>query len=427
MDFQYRKMDNMVDDRHFKLILCLLFPMSVMVDLTNGYTQMVMGLHLPIGVLYRGDIFVMLLYHMLKLRRDNLWKYYFMLMLLTFVLSFGYWQHKNVINITMELNELIRIVYLILMIIFFKVNMRRLASFDVVRWITNYGFLIALAIILSFLTGWGQNSYGEDYGFGTKSFFKAGNDLGMTLLYASVFASVNLFHWISFVNFFKFIIIVLSMSLVGSRIGIIGAILVFSLTCICYAFFYKPSTTKEKNKKKILVAIFIPMLSYGVYLLGSYIYSLFDNYAMNKLTMDSIKSARSFLTDIASEYIDGLRGLSFFLGEGSSTLFQEAAHSLNLGLAYEAKTIEADFHELIGSYGFLGGILILCPFVYYALRSIFLFLRSYSIHNFWALFIFSSFIVLSFLAGHAIKNAMVAPIYAFSTVYFFPNRKKFSI
>lgn len=156
MDFQYRKIDNMVGDRYFKLILYLLFPVSIMVDLTNGYTQMVMGLHLPIGVLYRGGIFVMLLFHILKLRRDNLWKYYFMLMFLTFVLSFGYWHHKNVMNITMELNELMRIVYLMLMIIFFKVNIRMLASFDIVRWITNYGFLIALAILLSFLTGWGQ-------------------------------------------------------------------------------------------------------------------------------------------------------------------------------------------------------------------------------------------------------------------------------
>lgn len=412
-------MENFADDKYFKWILYLIFPVSIIIDFINGYTQMVMNLHLPIGVLYRISIFILLLYHIQELRRNSLWIYYIILILLTFELSIGYWMHKNIINVRMELNELMRIVYLILMITFFKVNARRFTSFNVVEWITNYGFLIACAILFSFFTEWGQKSYGENYGFGTKSFFKAGNDLGMTLLYTSVFASINLVHRISFVNLFKFLIIILSTSLVGSRVGIIGAILVFSLTCIYFVF----SIFRKENNKTILVAIFIPVLIYGVFLFGTYIYSLFDNYAINRFTIDSITSARFSLTNIANEHIDSFRGLSFFLGEGASTLFQKTARSMNLDLTHEGKTIEADFYELIGSYGYWGGILLLCPFVYYALYSLFLFIRSHSIHSFWALFIFSSFIVLSFSAGHAIKNAMVAPIYAFAIIYFFSNRE----
>lgn len=399
----------------FNRILYFLFPISIIVDFTNGFFQLKMGIHLPIGVLYRGFVLIILLCSLLKLK-DKVWVIYLILLLTLFAISFEYWIMKNPIKVSVEIDNFIRIVYFLLMILFFKVNSHKIDSVTILNLITNYGFMIGCCIIFSFITGFGHHSYGENYGFGTKSFFKAGNDLGMTLLYSSVFASMNLFGKMSFTNLFKFISIVLACSLIGSRVGMIGAIIVLGISFLYYVFYYNPISKKMKRIKYFSIITIIPFLCYSLYFIALTMYASFDDYTLKRLSLDSILSARDVLIDSAKDYINGLEGFSSIVGEGAYMLFQKMASIMNLGIESGGKTVEADYYELIGSYGYLFGGLILFPFLYYALRSLIVFYNLKSIQSFWAVFIFCSFLYLGFSAGHAIKNTMVPPIYACSIV-----------
>lgn len=390
----------------------------------NGYAQVQMHVHLPIGWLYRSGITIILLYNLLKLR-DERWWGYFILMGLTFILSIIYWLTRANVQLLYEFQTIFRIVYILLMIVFFKVNIRKVFAADVVGWIANYGFLIACCITFSYLTGIGNHSYGENYGFGTKSFFTAGNDIGLTLVLSSVFSSMVLFRKKTVANLLKFLIVIVSCSFIGSRVGLFGALIVFSISCVYFVFFYHPLSVREKKQKRVMVVMIVPMVCYGAYLFACHLFSMFDDYTLNRIAMDSIASARDNLQGAAMKYIKSLEGLSAILGEGQESLSKAIAHSTNVyAFTNQYKGAEADFHDLVGSYGFGGGLLILVPFIYFPLRSLFVFLHHRNIIQFWGVFVFSVFIAISYSAGHAIMNVMVAPIYGFSVIYFLTNRNK---
>lgn len=390
----------------------------------NGYAQKQMHIHLPIGWLYRGGITIILLYNLLKLRNERWWGY-FILTGVTFTLSMIYWLTKGNVQLSVEFQSIFRIVYILLMIVFFKVNMRKVFAADVVGRIANYGFLIACCITFSYLTGIGNHSYGENYGFGIKSFFTAGNDIGLTLVLSSVFSSMVLFRKKTVANLLKFLLVIVSCSFIGSRVGLFGALIVFSISCIYFVFFYHPLSVREKKQRRIMVVMIVPMVCYGAYLFACHLFSMFDDYTLNRIAMDSIASARDGLQGAAMKYIKSLEGLSAILGEGQESLSKAIAHSTNVyAFTNQYKGAEADFHDLIGSYGFWGGLLILAPFIYFPLRSLFIFFHHRNITQFWGVFVFSAFIAISYSAGHAITNVMVAPIYGFSVIYFLTNRNK---
>lgn len=390
----------------------------------NGYAQVQMHIHLPVGWLYRGGITIILLYNLLKLR-DERWWGYFILMGVTFTLSMIYWLTKGNVQLSVEFQSIFRIFYILLMIVFFKVNIRKVFAADVVGRIANYGFLIACCITFSYLTGFGNHSYGENYGFGTKSFFTAGNDIGLALVLSSVFSSMVLFRKRTVSNLLKFLLIIASCSFIGSRVGLFGALIVFSISCIYFVFFYHPALTKEKKQKRVMVVMIVPMVCYGAYLFAYHLFSMFDDYTLNRIAMDSIASARDNLQEAAMKYIKSLEGLSAILGKGQESLSKAIAHSTNVyAFTNQYKGAEADFHDLIGSYGFGGGLLILVPFIYFPIRSLFVFFHHRNITQFWGVFVFSAFIAISYSAGHAIMNVMVAPIYGFSVIYFLTNRNK---
>lgn len=411
-------------NKSFRLILYLIFPLSIIVDFINGYAQFMMHIHLPIGWLYRSAIMIILLYNLLKLR-DNRWWGYLILVGVTFTLSMMYWLTEGLFSLSFELQPIIRIIYMLLMIVFFTVNMRKVFAADVVGWIANYGFLIACCITFSHLTGIGNHSYGENYGFGTKSFFAAGNDIGLTLVLSSVFSSMVLFRKKTVANLLKFLLVIVSCSFIGSRVGLFGALIVFSISCVYFVFFYHPLSAKEKKRKRVMVIMIVPMVCYGTYLFACYLFAMFDDYTLNRIAMDSIASARDGLQEAAMKHIKSLEGPSAILGKGQESLSKAIAHSTNVyAFTSQYKGAEADFHDLVGGYGFGGGLLILAPFIYFPLRSLFIFFHHRNMAQFWGVFVFSAFIAISYSAGHAIMNVMVAPIYGFSVIYFLTNRNK---
>lgn len=400
-------------------LLFLIFPLSVIIDLVNGYTQVQLGLHTPIGQIYRIIIMGLSTYCILKNFNKTI-ILYLSILVFYYLLSYPIWlvdlglDASSGFNLSIEVENTIKCIYFFLIISFFISYKEIIVKLNPLNIITNYGLLISFSIIFSFITGFGNNSMGEDYGFGTKSYFKAGNDLGITLLYCGVISSIYLIKKFTYLNLIKTFSILASGMLVGSRVAMVGSFFWIIISIVYITFGLKQNDKKYKNTLLIYKIIIGPTLILAIVYLVIFIISMFDNYMINKFSLEGIQRARTSLTDIANIYISNMNVFRICFGAGMSSLYYF------VGVRYPGpvsdgmyRAVEADFHELIGGYGILGLIVIVTPFIYFALKACKLQLKKPSFVNFSILFILVSFIFIAFLGGHCFRNAMVAPIYGF--------------
>lgn len=391
----------------------LLFYTSIIVDLINGYLQLKLNINTPIGQLFRLTIISFLIFFLLKKSLNKITKYAIIWVLLWFinciiwVLSYSIYDIS--FSISIEINDMIRIVYTLLMIGFFIKYYDYYGTSSLLKIVQNYGALIALCIIFSFITGFGQYSYGENYGFGTKSWFIAGNDIGITMIFTLIASSVNLFRSFSSYNLLSYLTIFIGSLLVGSRVCIFGASYTIVSTIIYFIFFFTPKK-QDKIKYYISLILLLPLIIYGCIIFVSLIYSLLDNYALARLSIESIGSARDNLTLTTTKYIESLNGLSLLIGRGASECYNYIA--THIGYDTPFKSTEADIYDLIGSYGFLFGLFTLLPFFHWTLKSIVKYLKNRTYINYNSCLICILFLAIGSLSGHCIRNNMVAPIYA---------------
>ncbi len=400
-----------------KGFLLFLFPFSVLVDLVNGYLQLNMRVRLPIGMAYRSLIFCFMVYSLARLR-ERLFRSYLLILVVLFGLALLGWGMSHEISYRVEMENLMRVAYLFLMIALFKIVGDHFTNDELMHVVANYGFLIASCICLSYLTGFGHLSYSEDYGFGTKSFFIAGNDLSLTLVSSSFFASYTLFSRVCVFRFVRLIVIIVGCVLIGTRVGTVGGVLTFLSTTGYYLFVFK-----EQKWRKVLFLLFVgSIMGPAIYTFGAYVYGSYDDYTLKKYDVDNIVTARDFLTIGAKSHIDEFNGGAFLFGEGAYSLFQSVASVAAIG--QEQRVVEADYYEIIGSYGYFLGGLVLLPFCYYAINSVVVCFQNRTYMSFCLVSLLVSFVVVSFLSGHGIKNMMVAPVYGVTVLLLSRNRMK---
>lgn len=404
-----------------KLFIILIFPISIFVDLINGYTQLKLGFHTPIGQIFRIIIIIILVYLVSKKPKVKFLKFLFVWIFLYFI-GFSTWIittgiENQKFTFSSEINDALRIIYLFLLIIFFKQYYYELKDYKVHNIITNYGIIISFFIIMSFFSGWGHNSYGEEYGFGTKSWFKAGNDIGITLLFCLI-NSIFLFLIYRHPNdLLKSFFISFGCILIGSRVALFGFIIISVITLYIYIFKFKPHNI---IKYKLTLIFIIPCILILIILLGYYLYSIFDDYTLKRLTYEEVSSARTTLIEPAVKHIQKFNLLQNIFGQGASSLYANTAELL-YGDLNDERVIEADGYEIIGSYGFILGLLTLLPFYYWTFISILKYIKDKTILNIELMVICILFISIGFLSGHCLKNVMLAPIYA----YFISNIKNY--
>lgn len=407
-----------------KSILFLIFPLSIIIDLFNGFTQIQMGIHTPIGQVYRFFVMACILY-CIFLKTWNRYYNYLLILFSYFIFVIPIWilesasQGFNGFKLSIEIENIIKIIYFWIIIMFFVLYKHEISSYSPFLLIRNYGLLISGAIILSFITGYGNHN--TEYGFGFKSYFKAGNDLGITILYSGVASSIYLVKKFTYTNLIKICIILSGGMLVGSRVAMVGCLFWIIILIFYLSFIYTSNKAKSKNnikcKNKILIfkVIIGPLLIMSIVFFVIYILSFFDQYMLQKFSVEGIQNARTSLTDISILYIKSFDFSKLCWGGGMSCLYYYVGIRFKGNGAFEDmyRAVEADFHELIGGYGIMGFIIIISPFVYYAFTSLKLQIKKTSFINFSVLFITTSFLFIAFVGGHCIKNPMVAPVYGF--------------
>lgn len=395
--------------------IIMLFYISIIIDLINGYLQLAKGIQFPIGQFFRIILLLMLIYSIRIINKKNSYNEYVKIWIVSWLICFSFWIISSAygfqyFSLAIEINDMLRILYLWICILFFLSYKDSFNSLLILNAISNYGFIIASCIIISFITGFGHYSYGEDYGFGTKSWFIAGNDLGTTLIMCILTSSILIIRNLSIFNLIRFGFTIVGSVLIGSRVGIIGSMLILVYWSLYYLIVYRPDS---RNRKPYIISIifFIPILIYAISIFVEFIYSSLDAYALARLSLEGIGSARESLSDYASEYIKTFSGLSIFIGRGVSALYFHIAHMG--GFYTDYKAAEVDIFDTIGSFGFLFGLYTIAPFFWWVIKSFKVYVRSRSYITSSIFLLCILFIGIGILSGHCIKNTMVAPIYAF--------------
>lgn len=408
-------------------LLILIFPVSIIVDLLSGFFTLQLHTYIPIGQLLRVFIMIWTLYLLTaRVRPILIWVTF--IPILFFILASPLWMIAGGLepargyNLGVEIESLSKIIYFFIIVTFFIVYRKEIKKLHILSIISKYGLFIAGALIISFVTGYGNHTHNAAYGFGTKSYFKAGNDLSLTILFASVASSLYMFSHFGLKRALITLTISLSTILIGTRVGVIG-IAIWMTMLMCYiVFIYHPKEIRTRKRLRL----YKPVIFFGYILcmIGAtnYLWSSFDNYMLKRFSMAGIKTARSLLTDPALEYIGNLEWHEAIFGRGLASLYHYVAKSIRSNSDF--RMVEADFHELIGGYGLLGVIVCISPFMYFMFKALKGYIQRPDFRKFAVLFVTLSFLAVAYTAGHCFRNTMVAPIYGYMVSLIYYGKKR---
>ena len=386
----------------YGFLLFVLF-VSILIDNINGYLQVKYDVYSYVGVVFRLIVFFILLKYVLRHKIALSISILITFSLFSLFVSWNYLYNTSIVK---EIDQISNILYLYLFVIYFFYEGPRFEARKIFKYVHYYGFTIALIIVICFIFDIGNKSYGEDYGFGTKGFFKAGNDLGLSLIFTLCFSF--LYHKKYSDNNYtllRSLLIAISCVLIGSRAGMI---LSFVIT-LYYLIYLGYSRSKYRVFVVFIVVILMPYMLFKLY-------SLFDEYTLNRLTLEGFSSARIDLVIIAKQHIDSFDEISFVIGKGASSLLRYVGNSYNYG---EYRAVEQDYYEIVGSYGYGISVLIFSPFIFETLCALNKWFKQSNLDNSFYLMMSVLFLLIGYLAGHAIKNVMLAPLYGilYSIVY----------
>ncbi len=179
----------------FGLAAILFLP--VFVDLINGILIYKTNSSFSFGVIYRGGLFVGLVAFLFLIKEKWLTLYWGILVSL-FLMGFAVWSASGPIKPGYEISVIIKVFFptVLLGFLFFINETYSVTADQLINLFLGFCIVAALAIVFSLITGIGINTYGDgevSYTYGTKSLFKAQNDMGITHLVGSPFALYKLF------------------------------------------------------------------------------------------------------------------------------------------------------------------------------------------------------------------------------------------
>ncbi|WP_034060371.1 O-antigen ligase family protein [Lacinutrix jangbogonensis] len=289
--------------------------------------------------------------------------------------------------------------------------LRRITVVNKEKYIIKYLKLYYKAatglICFSFITGLGLSTYGK-WGFGTKSFFSAQNDIGITILILFAFFLFNKrdfrIHWLWLLTGY------LSLLFMATTTGMLISTAIFLLYIFLQFLYGKMSVLK---KVIIFFLSFIALISTTIYM-----YSMIQssNYFSTKYEKILEKGVRSDVTNWANDYFDSRGNTKMIFGEGMSSFSNNFARSSKGDKKKLSKEkgayVERDYHDIKGAYG---TVLLSIMLFFYGLllfKLTFKFLNEKSFFSLSVLIICCLAYLHGFMAGHVFYSPTVAGILA---------------
>ncbi|MBJ8029113.1 O-antigen ligase family protein [Bacillus cereus group sp. N21] len=391
---------------NFLLIFIMLQPV---LDLLTSFCIMVLKIDTTIGIITR--LFVMVLggiYILFQAREKENRKYIIYLIVVGIVLAAGLVNNKLVkspIILGEEIKFIAKALYPFIMltcyIFVFKSLREKANAYSKMRNYIVYSALIINSImVISIATGTDYNSY-EWVKLGSRGWFYAGNELGSILavicpivvLYSieKTTSIAKSYFWI------PSILIIFSLFAVGTKVGvgaIFGTMVVAVFMCFVQAFLQR----KDRNKKSYLLngilatVVFAGALAYTPFSpflknMGFHVQGLNEKKEVKKAeekkeekthhkppvtqaekakekeiekkeeTQAIIFSGREIFEKMYEDYYAEAPTSQKLFGMGYAGNFKE-----------KPKLIERDFHDWFYTFGIVGFILLLIPFLYFGVK-----------------------------------------------------------
>lgn len=412
----------------FILFFIVAFP--AVLDFVHGYLDVEKNV-VVLSSLYRGAIFFFMLSYLIKLRAGLL-SLTFSLFLSVFLFGAFFWAINDGFNLARELSSLVSLLYFLVSILFFRCFFIE-AKIDIeyaFSFLRLYGVLTGVVLVLSLVFGIGIPTYstpdGVVYGFGTESYYSAGNVVGITLICALI-SSIYLFiQQSNFKSFFLLFVIYAGLISIGTRTGIaISSILVFLF--LAYFFFLHKGFLRFRIIVFILV---VPVLMFA----GFKIYEFSKNYETmtTKFSQLATGNVRGVHKSTVEEYLSDRTLSETIMGEGYSVYTENyIRYSPKKG---ELAVAEQDVHDVLGAYGLLGVLLIFGFMISVFLMAIITFYYRSSTQLFFCIVLLTAILGHSVLAGHVVfstkSNQFAALVIALTLcvitkkLHYFRNRRK---
>lgn len=299
--------------------------------------------------------------------------------------------HQDILGLVIGFIYGSKIVYLAMVFCTLSVLKNNLISSSMLLLhLRNYIAITASLLILSFLSGFGFNTYAEGT-FGFKGFFAGGNSLGIFL---GVGLLLSIYYWSLLRRPFPFFVcvtILVSLVVVGSKTALLLSLL--GVTSIIFFL-----------RSRLLVAfVLVVLLVVGLTFSNEIIHAFFKVYDVILFRFSNSASISSWVLSYRDIYIadaigqvsyDGLLLFRLFIGFGAYVSFRDPFQSYG-----SIDILESDVADLFFMYGglmVLGYLIVILCALYHGLIR-----RKY--------FLVMSFLLLiahSIMAGHVIFNGM---------------------
>ena len=275
--------------------------------------------------------------------------------------------------------------------------------------LAHYGWVFGAFVIFSFVSGIGLLSYG-DHAFGVKSFYVAGNDIGLTALMSLTIQSALLYRHFSWGRLIGISLTLIGLLLLGTKASWAGSVLVVGFFLLAFLFFKSVKGKKGLSTKFIVFAV-------GAMTTAGAVQFIHSNYEALQFQLSQFqqiaagKSPRAELVGVTDDVFSGAENKAIYSGLGQSfyrgvseRYFQTYQKS---DPATVEKYVEADWYDLRGAYGIPFATFVFALHWALLIMMLWRWLLSPDIFHSSYLVILTLFNAHAFIAGHAYMSSQV--------------------
>ncbi|WP_260471998.1 O-antigen ligase family protein [Bacillus sp. HMF5848] len=377
------------------LLLFILF--QPLLDLFTSLSIFLLKQDLTLGILIRFAIMLLGLLYLLtvddKKTKLQVLSYLGILFVFFAISLANNFLVKEPMSIFAEGKNIAKLVYMTILLFSyyyaFRALRKKAANWDIKlqNYITYSMIVIGAVMIIASLTGTGIKSY-ESIKKGHQGWFFAGNELGaimaICLPVVVYYALRNTKSWKTSYYWIPVVMIMFSLLALGTKVGwgAIAIVLAVSLGMSIIELFWK----KQKHLKysivinAVLLAIFFSISQYTPVYFNTNVHLGWVGVDKEKIEENEVA-----IDDISEEGMTNimLSGREKFLAMHKEYYAEAPTSQKLLGMGYagnyeeEAKVVERDFHDLFYSFGSIGFVLFLLPYVVIALWLLVTFLRHF--------------------------------------------------
>lgn len=356
----------------------------------NGYCRMFLHTEPVFPLVYKGAVILYSLQYVFKQQKILM---FFMILALFLSFDMVSWiVHGHLGGLKVLFDELVRLIYpfcVFAVVWYYKDSIDR---DTLLHYAMYYGLLLATSVCVTAALGIGASSYGDDFGYGTKGLFTAGNDLSLSILLSFCICMYYLMSRGSYKYVIYSLPFLLVSLLLGSTAIMAGTILIVAIFIILPIFYRYNYSKVYYSFRYSLLCLGLPFMLYIMYRITQT-----DSYTMNKFNLSKLLagSARKGLMDAYYSFSASFDIWDSLFGVGPEKLYYGVGKEFYGTM--EKKQIEVDHLTLWGFYGYFLGTLILL----YPVPALVTYLKEKTLFSIWMIIAILLFFFHGIFAGHA--------------------------